>query len=326
MMDSMSFNSTDFVLTGDINSPTYAAALGIEGVIGIIANVAVLLMTLYQRKSWNQPSTIFFTSLLLSSLIIALVYLMSSFAVGAEEWIFGNTFEEKNGSCIFFGFFLYYGGMLNAATLAVISFDRFLFIVKPHLHKQFMRPRVALILIIGVWLLCSLINTIPFYGFGVFGYLYDNGVCSLIYEHSGLYLLVLLVVYPMIYCIIASTSIWTFFFTRSFIKRQGRSVDSGVYQSKNKKLFGIFGSMLLSYILTLLPSYFVALLVFIFGQLDSAFAFGIGTYGLISIMNPLIQSYFRPEIKETLVLFAKKIGLKSNKIHPIEPQVAVTAD
>ena len=47
----MSFNSTDFVLTGDINSPTYAAALGTEAVIGIIANVAVLLMTLYQRKS-----------------------------------------------------------------------------------------------------------------------------------------------------------------------------------------------------------------------------------------------------------------------------------
>ena len=38
----MSFNSTDFVLTGDINSPTYAAVLAIEGVIGIIANVVVL--------------------------------------------------------------------------------------------------------------------------------------------------------------------------------------------------------------------------------------------------------------------------------------------
>uniref|UniRef100_A0A1X7URN5 Uncharacterized protein n=1 Tax=Amphimedon queenslandica TaxID=400682 RepID=A0A1X7URN5_AMPQE len=41
---------TDFVLTGNINSPTYAAALGIEAITGIIANVAVLLMTLYQKK------------------------------------------------------------------------------------------------------------------------------------------------------------------------------------------------------------------------------------------------------------------------------------
>uniref|UniRef100_A0A1X7VWR8 G-protein coupled receptors family 1 profile domain-containing protein n=1 Tax=Amphimedon queenslandica TaxID=400682 RepID=A0A1X7VWR8_AMPQE len=103
----MSFNSTDFVLTGDINSPTYAAVLGIEGVIGIIVNVAVLLMTLYQRKSWNQSSTIFFNFLLLSNLIIALVYFMSSIAVGAKEWIFGNSFEEKNATCMFVGYALW---------------------------------------------------------------------------------------------------------------------------------------------------------------------------------------------------------------------------
>ena len=121
----MSFNSTDFVLTGDINSPTYAAALGIEAVIGIIANVAVLLMTLYQRKSWNQSSTIFFTSLLLSNLVLALWYLMSSIAVGAEEWIFGNTFEVKNTTCLFFAYLYWSSVMIIVMTLAVISFDCF---------------------------------------------------------------------------------------------------------------------------------------------------------------------------------------------------------
>ncbi|XP_011409768.2 PREDICTED: rhodopsin, GQ-coupled-like [Amphimedon queenslandica] len=311
-MDIMSFNSTDFVLTGDISSPTFAAVLGIEGVIGIIVNVAVLLMTLYQRKSWNQSSAVFFTSLLLSHLIIALWYFMSSIAVGAEEWIFGNTFEEKNATCMFVAYIIWYGSMDISATLAAISFDRFLFIVKPYLHKRFMKPRVALILVIGVWVMSSLINTIPFYSTGGYGYFPHSGICSFLNRTSA-YFVVLIVVYAIIYSIIAFTSIWTFFFTRSFIKRQGRSVDRGVYQSKNKRLFGIFGSMLLFYIIALLPSCIIIFSIY-FDLPDGLYAFSICTYGLVTIINPLIQSYFRPEIKATLVLIANKIGLKSNKI------------
>uniref|UniRef100_A0A1X7VU26 G-protein coupled receptors family 1 profile domain-containing protein n=1 Tax=Amphimedon queenslandica TaxID=400682 RepID=A0A1X7VU26_AMPQE len=204
MMDIMSFNSTDFVLTGDINSPTYAAVLGIEAIIGMIANVAVLLMTLYQKKSWNQPSTILFTSLLLSNLIIALWYLMSSIAVGAEEWIFGSTFEEKNATCLFNAYLMWSSTMIATMTLAAISFDRFLFIVKPHLHRRFMRPRVALILVIGVWVMSSLLNTTPFSGFGVYGYFSLNGICTLLYAYSGLHLVILVVVYAIIFVIIAS--------------------------------------------------------------------------------------------------------------------------
>ena len=321
----MSFNSTDFVLTGDINSPTYAAVLGIEGVIGIIANVAVLLMTVYQRKSWNQSSTIFFNFLLLSNLIFALVYLMSSIAVGAEEWIFGNTFEERNGSCLFVGYMLWNGSMIIVATLAAISFDRFLFIVKPHLHKRFMIPRVALILIIGLWLLCSLINTIPFYTTGgYFGYFSRHGICSLLNKTSA-YFVIFTIVYAIIYFVIAFTSIWTFFFTRSFIKRQDRSVDSGVYQSMNKRLFGIFGSMLLFYIIALLPSCIIILSIY-FDLPDGLYAFGVSTYGLATTINPFIQSYFRPEIKEVLASIANKVGIKSNKVLPVRIQVQPNAD
>ncbi|XP_011404222.1 PREDICTED: rhodopsin, GQ-coupled-like [Amphimedon queenslandica] len=293
----MSLNSTDFVLMGDLNSTTYAAVLGIEGVIGIIVNVAVLLMTLYQRKSWNQPSTIFFTSLLLSNLIIALWYFMSSIAVGAEEWIFGNTFKEKNASCLILGYMFWNGGMIIVATLAALSFDRFLFVVKPYLHKRFMRPRVALILIIGVWLLCSLINTTPFYGFGVYRYQSRSGICSPSYEASGFfYVLYLVVVYSIIYFVIAFTSIWTFCFTRRFIQNQVEIVGSSVYESRRKRLFGIFGYMLLSYVIALLPSYITGI-ISMFYQLPANVHLGtVVANGSFIISNPIIQSYFRPEI------------------------------
>ena len=295
-MDIMSFNSTDFVLTGDINSPTYAAVLAIEAVIGIIANGAVLLMTLYQRKSWNQSSTVFFTSLLLSNLIIALWYLMSSISVGAEEWIFGNTSEEKNATCLFVAYLMWSGRMIATMTLAAVSFDRFLFVAKPLLHKRFMRPRVALVLIIGVWVMSLLINTIPFSGFGVYGYFSLNGICTLLYAYSGVYLIILVGVYAIIFLIIAVTSFGTFCFTRRFMQDQDEIAGGSVYQSRRKRLFGIFGYMLLSYAIALLPSYIIGTLN-VFYYLPAYVHLGIVvTYGSFITSNPVIQSYFRPEI------------------------------
>ena len=100
-------------------------------------------LSLYQRKSWKQSSTIFFTSLILAHLVLNLLYLpFTIIALAAGEWIFGSTDEEKRGTCTFTAFLYSYTipVMFNTLAARSISFDRFLFIVKPHLHKRFMRP------------------------------------------------------------------------------------------------------------------------------------------------------------------------------------------
>ena len=55
-------------------------------------------------------------------------------------------------------------------TLVAISFDRFLFIVKPHLHKRFTRPWVALTLTIAIWILSAVLGTLPFIDTGHYSY------------------------------------------------------------------------------------------------------------------------------------------------------------
>ena len=47
--------------------------------------------------------------------------------------------------------------------------------------------------------------------------------------------------------VIIVTSIWTFCFTRRFIRDQSAIAGESVYHVKKMKLFGIFGSMLLAY-------------------------------------------------------------------------------
>uniref|UniRef100_A0A1X7TV62 G-protein coupled receptors family 1 profile domain-containing protein n=1 Tax=Amphimedon queenslandica TaxID=400682 RepID=A0A1X7TV62_AMPQE len=80
--------------------------------------------------------------------------------------------EEKTATCTFTAFIYSYTIPVIFMTLAAISFDRFLFIVKPHLHKRFMRPWVALTLTIAIWILSAVLSSTPFYGLNE--YVYDD--------------------------------------------------------------------------------------------------------------------------------------------------------
>ena len=82
----------NFSYVGDFNAAAVAAVLTVEVILGLIANGVVLSIALYQRKSWKQPSTIFFTSLILAHLVSNLLNLpFSIIALPAGEWIFGST-------------------------------------------------------------------------------------------------------------------------------------------------------------------------------------------------------------------------------------------
>ena len=227
----MSFEDNNFTATGDINGPVLATAFAIEAVVAFIANTIVLAITMYQRKSWKQPSTIFFTSLIMSNLVSVLVYLpMTAIATGAGEWIFGSTLEEKEATCVSVGLIFWFNISVTTATLAVISFDRFLFIVKPHLHKRFMRPWVALTFTIIIWILSVLYHMPPLLGLGEHVPNFSYGRCITLYTNNET-LVVFCVVIIIFVIIVAVTSIWTFCFTCRFIRDQSAIVGESVYTS-----------------------------------------------------------------------------------------------
>ena len=285
--------ASNFTFTGDFSGPAVAAVLTVEMILALIANGVVLSITLYQRKSLKQPSTIFFTSLILAHLVLNLLYLpFTIIGFAAGEWIFGSTDEEKRGTCYFVDFIFWWIVLVILLTLDAISFDRFLFIVKPHLHKRFMRPWVALTLTIALWILSAVLSIIHIFGFHLYCLSSSIGIGFSVY-------FVLLSV--TILGIIFITSVWTFCFTRRFFKDQSVIAGESVYASKKKRLFGIFGSMLLIYGICFVPAvlYFLLLLF-----IDVPMWFSIVAhicFLFITVANPVIQSYFRPEIKSALV-------------------------
>ena len=314
----MSFEDNNFTATGDINGPALATAFAIEAVVAFIANIIVLAITIYQRKSWKQPSTIFFTSLIMSNLVSVLVYLpMTAIATGAGEWIFGSTFKEKEATCVSVGLIFWFNISVTTATLAAISFDRFLFIVKPHLHKWFMRPWVALTLTIIIWILSVLYHMPPLLGLGEHVPNFSYGSCITLYNNNEA-LVVFYVVIIIFVIIVAVTSIWTFFFTCRFIRDQSAIAGESVYTSQKRRLFGIFTSMLIAYTICYAPSTFISSLGTVIQLHEAFFATNMFTFQFITIANPLIQAYFRQEIKTVLISFKKVVcsKLKTNRYSP----------
>ena len=139
----------NFTLSEDINGPLLAAGLAIQMTGALIANTVIFITTLLQSKSLKLPSTVLFTSLIIIHFVMAVFYMPFWLITAATgEWIFGRTAEQKEGTCKFVGFILWYSILVISMTLAAISVDRFLFIVKPQFYKQFMRPKVAVTLVV----------------------------------------------------------------------------------------------------------------------------------------------------------------------------------
>uniref|UniRef100_A0A1X7TU75 G-protein coupled receptors family 1 profile domain-containing protein n=1 Tax=Amphimedon queenslandica TaxID=400682 RepID=A0A1X7TU75_AMPQE len=299
----------NFTATGDVNGPVLAAVLAVEAVVAFIANIIVLSITLYQRKSWKQSSTIFFTSLILSNLLAVVGYLpMNIVAIGAEEWIFGSTFEERSITCLISALIIQLNIAVTTEILAAISFDRCLFVVKPHLHKRFMRPWVALTLTIAIWIFCILLLMLPLLGFGKYSYEFSYGPCIPMLIKSPVYSFVHAALHIISFAVIIITSIWTCCFTQRFINDQSEIVgDNSVYASRKKKLFGIFGSMFLAYSFCYGPSY-ITLMLYPVVEIDEiVYAADMVTFQFITVASPLIQAYFRPDIKNALIWFKKSI-------------------
>ena len=306
----------NYTFTGDFSPEAVAGVLSIEMILALIANGVVLVITIYQRKSWKQSSTIFFTSLILAHLVLTLYLPFSIAALAAREWVVGDTDEEKQGTCGFTAFVILFSVYVMLMTLSLVSIDRFLFIVKPHLHKRFMSPRVALVLVIIVWTFDLLFFSSGFInGSGVeFRYIDYLGVCYA-FTTNPVMAIFRFFFASLIFITIIVTSIWTFCFTRKFINNQSMIVGESVYASKKKRLFGIFGSMMLVYGIFFTPSIFFSTLLAIVDSPGVLTMIALMFFFLVVTLSPVVQAYFRPEINSVIANIVCRKMLKK-KLNP----------
>lgn len=300
----------NFTLSSEIHGPVIAVFIALEMVAALVSNLFVLLVTLCHptpRANWRWPSNIFLTNMLLVNLVVAIFVMpFIIIATASSEWVFGDTVEEKVGSCQFAAFMFWYIVILMNSTLAIISFDRFLFIVKANYYKRFMTTGVAVAIVIAMWLVTAFINSTPFFGFGAFAFSASPGSCFPVWENHRGYLAYFVVIIALLLTVIIVTSVWTFCFTRKFIKNV-RDLDStksaeqdNIYAMRWRKLIGLFGTLSLVYAFSFMPPSLYLLLRLVVVLPDQLLPVVLVLFYLITILSPLVQSFFRKDIKDVI--------------------------
>ena len=302
----------NFTHNEEINGPVLATAITLEMVMSLVANSFILIFTLSHRESLKQPAIILLTNFVLGNLFMTIVYLPSVIVTSAAgEWVFGETFEEKVNTCKFFGYVLLQNIHFTTLCLTAISVDRFLFIVKPFIHKRYMKPQTAVAINVGVWILAALLSSTPLFGMGWFGFGEDSGSCVAAWPGHLDFVIFTIIVTVFFLTIIAITTMWTFCFTRKYVKHLNDITNQPhVYKTQIRKVIEIFGAIFLVNTICYLPGVFAALLWTILGdskipgQIYPTASF---LFFLNYILNPIVQAFFRKEVKEFIVRCFKRL-------------------
>ena len=302
---------TNFTLSEDINGPLLATAIGIEMVAGFFTNSFVLILTLCYLKAWKQPSNIFLTNMSLNYLIIVILLLpVSVITCATGEWIYGSTLSQKVIVCQAIGYIFSYCFLVVTESLALLSFDRFFFIVKALQYKKYMTVNKAVIIVAASWILAAFMSTPPLYGFGSFEFSQNNGICvPTVKDQLGFAIYGFIVVLTLIASIIV-TSIWTYCYTRKYLKRRNdrKKYTNSVYISQKRRLIGLFGLLIALHVLSYsLLIIFVILDPFVPVSPRLYAASAVFTW-LMMVLSPMAQSYFRHDIRNCVHSFLIKIG------------------
>ena len=315
--------NNNFTLSDGINGPLLAAVILIEVLAGLITNSFVLIMTFCFIKNWKQPSTIFLTNMLLNNLVITLLVMPFSIITAASgEWIFGSTVKQKESVCEFAACLFAYSFYTEIESLVLVSFDRFFFIVKALQYKKYMTVNKAVIIVAASWILAAFISILPLLGFGASEFAFSFATCIPGWEgQTGYSIFSFLTISGFVSSIIV-TSMWTLCFTRKYLRNKATSavytsaVRQNLYASQQKKFVGLFGMLIVVHLLCYIPA---LLIVFIglFTLIPSVpYAIALVFYLLLTSLIPLVQSFFRRDIREA-VLKIKTRCFRNNQYNDV---------
>ena len=301
----MDYNNSDaegsinFTIEEIANGPVLAAFLSIEIVMAILVNSFIVIYTLLHPEPLKKQSSIVLlfglaaTNLLLGPTVLV----FPAVTAGAGQWVFGETIAQKEAVCKFNGYLNMSTLLIRYDMLSLVSVDRFVFIVKPMIHKQYFKSKTTAVVMVTSWLMLAIISTIPFYTTGFF-FQEPSYVC-----HARVNTVLLIVLLVVIVLVIGITSIWTFLFTRKFLKKHYDKVKQNeeqdhVYNKRVCKLFGLFSLMITTQVIALAIAMCKNIVDTIVGETSIELAQCVIILGssLSIICTPAIQCYFRKDM------------------------------
>ena len=332
--------NSNFTLSDEVNGPLISVAVGIELILALSINLFALVFTLFHPQTLKQPSIVFLTNFVLANLVTAIFVMpFTVIAAATGEWIFGRTPKEKDITCKCVSFVFTLAIQETAVTLALISIDRFLFIVKPLVYKRFMKTWLAISVVVLLWMFGCLLNIISFAALGQHAFEKHAATCFRVRERHNLIVSSILIL--VIFGTITLTTVWTFCFTRTFIEHinsRDHSLDftgenhvqKHLYMSRVKsKVFGIFGVLLVLTTVSFMPAFvtnFLGTILGIGALPGPLIAVSIISFLVNTAVNPMVQVYFRKDMNDFVLSYWFRIKKKCCSMKHSEEEESTTAN
>ena len=273
----------------------------------------------------KEPSSLFLFLLAVVDLletVLAIPFYTAAIVGGG--WIFGHTDTIREGVCIAVAFLFSFFLFMTVHVLAVISFDRYLFIVHPLKYRKWKSLPKAMCLVSLVSIAPLVLASLPFVGFGRLGYSPIIGVCLFRWEGERPY--VILVAAEAMIPIIATLvfTLWTYVHVRMFLKRRHvRQISIDVTTVRNRgvqrTLTQTFVLLLVSQAVCFTPGIitaFVGLLVGYRNIPSPVLAFDLLIIVSSVAINPIIQSLSRSNFRKYLILIWHKLRCQRRHLTP----------
>ena len=282
-------------------------------ILGITANLFVIIHTAVYRKTLKNPSSVFLFGLSISHLIGCCFYLpFPTITAIAGEWVFGSTQLQKQTWCKICSFLISFSTVNNLSIIALISIDRFLFITRPINYRIYMNPTRAGLLSLTMFIFSSVYASLSLIGTARVTFSPLICSCSPSWKEKINPQIILCIVSTFLLGMaIIGPAILTCFVTRNFIlsdyrkpaiSKEARHRQKNVCKMRMRNLLGIFGMLLLLYASAFVPYVVLGILKAIFGRIAVARLISACYLYIMSIhvFSPIIQSYFRKDLKRTL--------------------------
>ena len=276
-------------------------------------NILVIGIFLKDRKLLQQPSSVFLLGLAVVDFLEALLSIpFYTAALIGGGWIFGDTDETRQGVCTAVGLFLSVFLFLTVHLLALVSFDRFLYIVFAVKYEQWMKPWRALLLASIVSIVPLILASTPLYGFGELRYSDTLGVCTFGWIGQRVYVVVVGIEALLPITAIIVFTLWTWIYVKRFLKRRHKRqkqftiTQQDLFELNVKKqqlertLTRVFSLLLVSQLVCFTPGILIVFAGFFVGYENIPPAIPlIGFVTIISnaAINPIIQSLTRRSIR-----------------------------
>ena len=284
-------------------------------------NLVIIASFLTKIKSLREPAHLYILNLAITDFLLSVSIIFPTFITNITgEFTVGNTDVVRCSVCEFLGFLYVTLFASTLHTLAIISFDRFIHLIKPLTYAHYFNFQKALAIVTIVWIISIGLAIPPFLGLGEYAFNTLLLSCQPRWTgstnnntHNFMFIIFLgsEAVIPLFFFLI--TNAWTYKHIREFFKknynRQSSVYFTNVqqqtteYDHKQKQLLRVFGALFLGHMICWLPVatiIIVGLVVKAEKFPDEIFLITSLCYFTNPVVHPILETIFLPFLRKKI--------------------------